>query len=282
MTNMLKLTLFRQVIRQLLWLTFVFSLLTFSLGVSWQLSKSVNFFYGFWYESLQIDTTIKKNVIKNTHGKRDFPVEDTRLHQEKFADIVQAIHQQGAGLDRISYPNSAGHIRRLLTDSEVVHLQDVANLLDKVHQLWLSNLLLLLSLLVIYTRKQVFSHSDASRKNEIANAKSAESESSIFERVIASVTRLPTGKHKLAAVLLLCLFIVIVLFYWGFTSLFYYLHTVIFPADHQWFFYYKDSLMATIMKAPDIFSVIAAQLLTVALLIAVGIDAIVTRFQRSY
>ncbi len=281
MANMLKLTLFRQVMRQLLWLTFALSLLTFSLGMSWQLSKSANFFYGFWYQSLAIDATIKKNVVKNTHGKRDFPVEDTRLHQEKFADIVQAIHQQGAGLDRISYLNSVGHIRRLLTDSEVVHLQDVANLLDKVSQLWLSNLLLLLSLLVIYTRKQVFSHSDANRNNDIANAKLVGGELSTFELVVASVTTLPKGKHKLIAVMLLCLFVVITLSLWGFTSLFYYLHTVIFPADHQWFFYYKDSLMATIMKAPDIFSAIAAQLLIVALLLAVGVDAIVTRFQRS-
>jgi uncharacterized membrane protein len=280
MANMLKSILFRQVMRQLLWLTFALSLLTFSLGMSWQLSKSANFFYGFWYQSLQIEATIKKNVVNNTQGKRDFPVEDTRLHQEKFADIVQAIHQQGAGLDRISYPNSAGHIRRLLTDSEVVHLQDVANLLDKVSQLWLSNLLLLLSLLVLYTRKQGFSHSDASRGNGIANAKLAEGESSKVELVVASVTTVPKGKHKLIAVLLLCLFVVVVLSLWGFTSLFYYLHTIVFPADHQWFFYYRDSLMATIMKAPDIFSAIAAQLLIVALLLAVGVDAIVTRFQR--
>ncbi|WP_085297109.1 lipoprotein intramolecular transacylase Lit [Cognaticolwellia mytili] len=270
-----------KIIKQLLWLLFALSLLTFSLGVSWQLSKSVNFFYGFWYQNLQIDATIKKNVVKNTYGKRDFPVENARLHQEKFSDIVQAIHRQGEGLDRISYLNSAGHIRRLLTDSEVVHLQDVANLLDKVSQLWLSNLLLLLFLLAIYTRKQLLSYSYVNRKSDISNTKLAKGEPSKFGLVIALVTTLPTGKHKLIAVLLLCLVTVIVLSLWGFTSLFYYLHTVIFPADHQWFFYYKDSLMATIMKAPDIFSAIAGQLLIIALLLAAGIDAIVTRFQRS-
>ena len=285
--------------RHLLWLTFSLSLLTFTLGVSWQLSKSANFFYGFWYQSLQIDSTIKKNVIKNTRGKRDFPVEDAHLHHEKFADIVQAIHQQGEGLDRISYQNSAGQIRRLLTNSEVVHLQDVANLLDKVSQFWISNVLLLLSLLVLYTRKQVFSRSNASHKSDSAKLientaieNSAIENSAIentviksnptqFELMMALITTVPLGKYKLVSVMIFCLLVVAVLCLWGFTSVFYYLHTVIFPADHQWFFYYQDSLMATIMKAPDIFSAIAAQLLAVALLLTVSIDAMVARFQRS-
>ncbi len=293
MINMFRHITFKHVMKHLLWLTFSLSLLTFTLGISWQLSKSANFFYGFWYQSLHIDSTIKKNVIKNTHGKRDFPVEDAGLHHEKFADIVQAIHQQGEGLDRISYQNSAGQIRRLLTNSEVVHLQDVANLLDKVSQFWMSNLLLLLSLLVLYTCKQVFSRSNASHQNDGAMfiEKSAIEYSAIentviksnptqFELMMASITTVPLGKHKLVAVMILCLLVVAVLFLWSFTSVFYYLHTVIFPADHQWFFYYQDSLMATIMKAPDIFSAIAAQLLAVALLLTVGIDAMVTRFQR--
>jgi hypothetical protein len=60
------------------------------------------------------------------------------------------------------------------------------------------------------------------------------------------------------------------------------LHTVVFPADHQWFFYYKDSLMASLMKAPDIFAAIAAQLLVVALLIAGGIDRFITHLQRKF
>jgi uncharacterized membrane protein len=40
-------------------------------------------------------------------------------------------------------------------------------------------------------------------------------------------------------------------------QVFYHLHEMIFPADHAWFFYYQDSLMATLMKAPDLFGGIA-------------------------
>jgi len=49
-------------------------------------------------------------------------------------------------------------------------------------------------------------------------------------------------------------------------AVFYWAHTKIFPAGHQWFFYYEESLMTTLMKAPDIFAFIA--LLLVAVLIA--------------
>jgi len=39
----------------------------------------------------------------------------------------------------------------------------------------------------------------------------------------------------------------------GVENLFYGLHTIVFPDDHQWFFYYEDSLMSTLMQAPNIF-----------------------------
>jgi len=36
------------------------------------------------------------------------------------------------------------------------------------------------------------------------------------------------------------------------------LHVAVFPPENQWFFYYQDSLMTTLMKAPDIFFAIGA------------------------
>ena len=44
----------------------------------------------------------------------------------------------------------------------------------------------------------------------------------------------------------------------GPTAVFYQLHIWIFPDDHQWFFYYQESLMSTMMKAPDLFGGIGA------------------------
>src|SRR5690625_5358126 len=43
----------------------------------------------------------------------------------------------------------------------------------------------------------------------------------------------------------------------GPVRVFYALHDYIFPDDNPWFFYYQDSLMTTLMKAPDLFGLIA-------------------------
>ena len=95
-----------------------------------------------------------------------------------------------------------------------------------------------------------------------------------------SIQKMPSAKQKLAALMVTIILIVVLLGLWGFTEVFYYLHTVVFPAEHQWFFYYKDSLMASLMKAPDIFAAIAAQLVVVALLIAGAMDVVVNRYQN--
>ena len=55
-------------------------------------------------------------------------------------------------------------------------------------------------------------------------------------------------------------------------KVFYIAHTLIFPAGHQWFFYYEESLMTMLMKAPDLFAAIAAEwLLLTALCYWLGI-----------
>ena len=241
-------------IRQLFWCVFALALLIFCLGISWQASKSSNFLYGFWYQTLEINKVISKNVPKNTQGKRDFPIHDVQLHETKFADIVQSIHQQGEGLADISYLNDLATKQQLLTSSEVVHLQDVANLLDNITKFWWGNLFFLLSLLAFYFRKRHLIKAE-------------------------SIRTMPTGKQKLISLVCFILLVISMLGIWGFTHVFYYLHTVIFPLEHQWFFYYKDSLMASLMKAPDIFAAIAGQLILVALLLAGLIDAVLSRYQ---
>ncbi|MGB1262153.1 MAG: DUF1461 domain-containing protein [Cognaticolwellia sp.] len=241
--------------RQLLWCFFALALLIFALGISWQVNKSMNFSYGFWYQTLDIHSVIAKHVPENTQGKRDFPVNNAELHEQKFADIVQAIHQHGEGLTDIRYVNSQGLSQALLTVSEIQHLQDVANLLDSLVDVWWGNLLFLCVLLVSYLRQRKHNR-------------------------FTSISVMPTGKQKIIALACLVSLVILMLATWGFTQVFYYLHTVVFPADHQWFFYYNDSLMASLMKAPDIFAAIAMQIVVVALLIASGLDAALSRYQK--
>tara|TARA_R110000744_G_scaffold18109_13_gene48761 strand:- start:485 stop:1204 length:720 start_codon:yes stop_codon:yes gene_type:complete len=237
--------------------------MVFSLGISWQASKTANFLYSFWYQTLEIHAVISKNVPINSQGKRDFPINDFELHQEKFSDIVQAIHRQGNGLADIAYLDHQGVSQELLTLSEVLHLQDVANLLDTMVKFWSVNLLFLFCLVACYCRK--VNHRTTAATHQL---------------IAEPIWKMPTGKQKLIALASVVLMMVFMLWLWGFTPVFYYLHTVFFPVDHQWFFYYNDSLMATLMKAPDIFAAIAAQLVVVALLIAGTIDVIVSRIQH--
>ena len=194
-------------IRQLLWCFFALTLLIFSLGISWQANKAANFLYGFWYQTLQIASVIEQNVPKNTQGKDDFPIDDFALHKKMFTDIVQAIHQQGNGLADIHYPNSQTHMQALLTNSEVQHLQDVANLLDSVAMLWWTNLLILLCLLAIYTRKK--------KQLTVAITKTTTA-----ELTVNAINEMPSGKQKLIAVAGFIVLVIAIMALWGFTTVF--------------------------------------------------------------
>ena len=78
-------------------------------------------------------------------------------------------------------------------------------------------------------------------------------------------------------------FIVIItgiVFLVGPTKIFYAGHELIFPDNHQWFFYYEDSLMSTMMKAPDLFGPIACELAVVTFLIWFLLLAIVRNVEN--
>ena len=60
-------------------------------------------------------------------------------------------------------------------------------------------------------------------------------------------------------------------------DVFYKMHTLIFPSGHQWFFYYQDSLMTTLMKAPDLFAAIAVEWLLLTMIILALLLALLAR-----
>jgi len=234
-------------ITTLTWLTFCLSLLIFSLGISWQINRTIDFSYSFWYQTLDIDAHINQYAAENTQGKKDFVKTEAKQHYALFGQIVDGISQSGFGLADINYQVATKRQitdkerldninvlpRALLTNSEVVHLQDVSDLVDNLTQLWLINLVLL-SLLIIYAFKS-----------------------------INFIGKTPTS-NKIAITLFFIVLCFAFLYFFGVTEFFYYLHTLIFPDDHQWFFYYQESLMSTLMKAPDLFAGIAAALFIIA------------------
>jgi len=77
---------------------------------------------------------------------------------------------------------------------------------------------------------------------------------------------LPSGKRLLSSAMLILLSCGALLLI-GPEAIFNQLHIWIFPENHQWFFYYEESLMSTMMKAPDLFAYIAGMLSLLSLLL---------------
>jgi len=205
------------------WLCFCLLLLVFSMGASWQIHKSGNFFYEFWYSQLNIEETIKTYVPQNTHGKKDFASTAKKQHLLSFHEIVSKIHDHGKDLDQLFYLNNQQQKKLLLTAPEVLHLEDVSKLIHQLRFILVVNFLLLLLV-----------------------------SSLIFNKKYSK----PKRKEQYVAIIIPTTILVLSFSILGFTNIFYYLHTVVFPVNHQWFFYYQDSLMSSLMKAPDLFAAI--------------------------
>jgi len=141
------------------------------------------------------------------------------------------VQNSGKGLTEIRYTLSNGQSTELMHKAEIIHLQDVANLINKFYIAGILCGLIWFCLLGV---------------------------ACWYKLKPPSLTRVFMG---FSGGLLLTGVIVLLI---GATKVFYWLHVQIFPENHQWFFYYQDSLMTTLMKAPDIFAFII--LLLVSLL----------------
>ena len=203
-------------------------LFIFSFYLAWLFSAQVNFFYSIWYQVLDIDQAIEVYAPKNKY-KNDFDKTDRKERIRLFAEIVKGIQNNGAGLEEIAYKDKARkNIDTLLTNDEVIHLKDVAHLINALSSMAIGTVIIcLLALFLIYNLKIQVSKI----KNHLFGG--------------------------LGAILIFVSLVIIV----GPTKIFYLGHELIFPKNHQWFFYYEESLMSTMMKAPVLFGPIALQLL---------------------
>ncbi len=190
--------------------------------ISWHALAQVNFGYSMGYDLLDM-AHIQRFGPTNQY-RHGFEQTSRHQHMTLFAEIVDAIQHGGKGLGDIRY-FAGNHSDRLLRKPEVVHLQDVANLITLFNQVAMASVVLLVMLVLLYRR---------------------------LGWQPPTAKRILLGSAITLAVAGLFLLIV------GPTQTFYWLHTKVFPDDHQWFFYYQESLMTTLMKAPDLFGFIAA------------------------
>jgi hypothetical protein len=199
--------------------------------VSWHLLAQWHFAYPLGYQLLDLDKNIAEFAPLNRY-KDDFELTTPEEHWRLFGEISYAVQASGAGLRDISYRLKNGETTALMHDAEIIHLQDVANLIDRFYLAGSISLLVWIGLIVFVYQQKL---------------------------------KIPPIKKILLGFLVGFIAIAVTVLAIGPTAVFYWFHVQIFPDGHQWFFYYQDSLMTTLMKAPDIFAFIA--LLLLALLI---------------
>jgi hypothetical protein len=220
------------------WTLFVVLAYGVALFGAWQLLARVDFLYPLWYDVIRIEQTIAIYGPQNRHRAR-FETTSKAERLRLFSAIVAAIHRQGKGLETLVYQDSDGRpIASLLTPPEIIHLQDVSRLLDRLPAGGWGAMVggsMLLGLLRMQQRPMPS-----------------------VKRLLLTAVMAAGGVGGLIVLL-------------GPVNVFYTLHTWVFPAGHAWFFYYQDSLMTTLMKAPDIFACIALSLVALSLLLLMGI-----------
>lgn len=215
--------------------------------LAWHLLAQVNFAYPLGYQWLDVHTHIQTFGPENRY-KDHFEHTSKAEHHRLFGEITRAIQTGGQGLTDIRYTLPSGQQETLLRPPEVVHLKDVAKLVRDIYRLGMVGAALLLLTLsyACYRRRR-----------------------------LPSARKLLTG-FAIAITALAALVLLI-----GPVRVFYRLHDYIFPDDNPWFFYYQDSLMTTLMKAPDLFGFIAVLLLALfALLWGVSVWAMALVLRR--
>lgn len=210
------------------------ALLVTCLYVSWQVLSQANFLYDQIYEHNNLETHVNEFAPLNRNDKESFALTSKTERVRVFSDIAREINTGGGGLGSIAYtPEGTGAATPFLVEAERDHLQDVANLVSSLKPIGA----VIASLLIAFygfcwyykvSRYQYFWRP-----------------SGIF-----------VSLFQIAAVAALC---VAITFAIGPQQTFYLLHEWAFSDKAQWYFYFEDSLMTTLM--PEVvFANIAALL----------------------
>lgn len=212
--------------------------------LAWHLLAQVHFTYPLGYRLLGLETHIAEYAPLNRY-KEGFEQTIKEDHWRLFGEISDAVQNGGKGLRDISYTPNNGKPTALMHEAEIIHLQDVANLIDTFYLAGIVAGIIWLCLLIA---------------------------AKVYKLTLPSLHKVSFG--FLGAILAISILVLLV----GAKKVFYWLHIQIFPENHQWFFYYQDSLMTTLMKAPDIFAFITLVLLTLLIICWSFSYWIMTRF----
>jgi hypothetical protein len=216
-------SLFAALFQRIQWIVFVLAALLAAGYLAWLILAQINFLYPLWHDLISIDRTIEVYAPQNRY-RQGFEQTSKAERSRLFTAIIDAIHNHGHGLRRLVYHDAAGRpLDKLLRHAEVVHLQDVARLIYMSRPFGIISTVITGVLLIAMHRQRL---------------------------PVPSLLALLLGITVPLGIVAGALLII------GPVKVFYWLHTRIFPPGHEWFFYYQDSLMSTMMKAPDLFGYI--------------------------
>lgn len=209
----------------------------------------VDFAYGTFHDLLNIQQHCEQYGPLNRF-RQGFAGTDKAEHVRLFAAVNDAVHQQGKGLAEIYYAIDGQPIDRFLHASEIQHLEDVANLIDFMNPFAIAASLIWLAFSALF---------------------------------VLGKRPMPGFKQQLVGIGIFVGLCVVSTFLIGPEKVFNAFHVWVFPVGHQWYFFYEDSLMSTLMKAPDLFGAIAVLLTVVALVVFVGLNWLASpRYRRRH
>jgi hypothetical protein len=197
-----------------------------SLLLSWQALAKVDFLYSVWYPALSIEEHIRFYAARNETGRQNFVLTTPEEHHRLFGALVQGVHGRGKPLEQIVYRNADGEVLgTFLHADEVGHLRDVAVLVQRLLFAGWTITAVAVLLVLLQGRRGIWLPP--------------------FTRVMLGYGIVLAGSGVVIALV-------------GPKQVFDGLHEWIFASGHPWFFYYQESLMTTVIKAPDIFAAIAS------------------------
>lgn len=218
--------------RRLAWLAnpiLITSALIAAVALAWWGHSAINFGYPLLYDALAIDEHIAEYGPQNRY-RDGFETTSRQQHLRLFAGIVEAVNNGGAGLAELTYRAEPDNRRvPLLRKPEITHLRAVASLVSLIHWAGITALAVFLATLAAMRLAGV-----------------------------ALWRRAPL--LGFVPVLVLALAAVIVTLDTRDDGWYAWFHDQAFGPGHQWFFYYQESLMTTLLKAPDLFAPLGASL----------------------
>lgn len=217
-----------------LWLSIYPILLILSFYIAWIFLSNQNFLYQFWYDNTKLESFIEFYAPQNRF-KPDFSLTNREERIRIFSEIVVSINNNGEGLEKIYFYNPDQHLLgQVLNQAEIEHLNFVAKIINIFFMISYVGFFILLM---------------------------------IFSLLLVRKTKMPDFKKILSTYLIATLIISLFVFIIGPDQVFIFLHELFFPKGHQWFFYYQESLMTTLMMAPDLFAYFAVTWIGFALFI---------------